>query len=198
MSTVTLKRKKAHLKRQMAMSMRQGALLLSIAILSGCATSYRPAGAGSHGFTDIQTAPDDFEIGFRGNGSAIRVQEYALLRAAEVTQAHGFPYFAIVQPQRGSRRSSQMAQEVVTSGDTQTTNRQTQSETSRSVAATYAASIPPVRHIAFDLYIRFRIKCFNEQVDGIRTFDAKLLQESIRTKYKIKHKGLQRRPRSSE
>jgi hypothetical protein len=161
--------------------------MLSVTIMSGC-TSYRPAGAGDHGFTDIQTGDDEFEIAFRGNGSAVRVQEYALLRAGEVAFAHGFPYFAIVQPQRRSRRSSQMAQEVVTSGDTQTTNRQTESEAARFVATTYAVNVPPVRHAAFDLHIRFRIQCFKEQTHGIRMFDAKLLQESIRTKYGIKAK----------
>ena len=49
------------------------------------------------GFTDAQLAPDEFMVTFQGNGHTTSAQadDFALLRAAQVTLEHGFAYFAV-------------------------------------------------------------------------------------------------------
>jgi hypothetical protein len=70
--------------------------------LVGCATAYKPNGFAG-GFSDTQLAPDVFRVNFRGNGytSAERVQNFAMLRAAELALEHGYSHFAIINEQDG-------------------------------------------------------------------------------------------------
>ena len=63
---------------------------LSLAlVLSGCATAYQ-SNSLTGGYTDTQLAPDVFRVSFSGNAftSNDRVQDFALLRAAELTLAN--------------------------------------------------------------------------------------------------------------
>jgi len=163
------------------------AFVFAAAFGSGCATRYRPI-SGGYGFSSIQVAADEFEITFKGNGqtSAEEVQEYAVLHAAEVTLKHGYPWFAIIKEERRRRRASRMLEERTTEGNKQTTDQKTISEAGRSVTTGYAVSVPPIRHKGFDRQARWKIECFKGKIDGSRMFDAALLQESIRAKYKIR------------
>jgi hypothetical protein len=77
------------------------------ALLAGCATSYQSTGF-TGGYTETQLAPDAFRISFQGNGftSSDRAQDFALLRAADVTLSHGFHYFGIVNEANSGTMSS--------------------------------------------------------------------------------------------
>lgn len=65
-------------------------------VIAGCATPYKADGYGG-GYSDVQLAEDTFRIAFKGNDatSRTRAEEFALLRAAEVTLAHGFRFFTL-------------------------------------------------------------------------------------------------------
>jgi len=73
--------------------------LLSILclLLAGCATSYQPKSY-TGGYTDTKLDDDKYRVTFSGNQhtSADRVEEYALLRAAEITLEYGYSHFVIV------------------------------------------------------------------------------------------------------
>src|SRR5579862_5939734 len=72
-------------------------LSLVALFLLGCATSYTPS-TGGNGFSETQVAPDTFRVIFRGNEftSGERTQDFALLRASELTLQHGFSQFAVM------------------------------------------------------------------------------------------------------
>ena len=77
--------------------MKAVTLLATCAVLLACATPYQHMGLGG-GFTDKQLGPDTFKVHFRGNGYTPdkRAQDFAVLRAAELTLQHGYQYFTVL------------------------------------------------------------------------------------------------------
>jgi hypothetical protein len=72
--------------------------LAALALLAGCATPapYAPRAPGqATGYTDRELTPTRYRITFTGNSSTSRemVEDYLLLRAAEVTEAAGYHFF---------------------------------------------------------------------------------------------------------
>jgi hypothetical protein len=74
----------------------------ALAVLAGCetATPYQPLGA-THtrgGFTDQQLDATHYRVSFFGNSLTSRqqVENYLLYRAAELTLAHGYSCFTVV------------------------------------------------------------------------------------------------------
>lgn len=78
------------------MRIRMGSVALAIA-LAGCSTPYQPTGTAG-GFTESWRSKSVVVVDFKGNGftSPAAVSEMALLRAAELAQAHGWGFFRIV------------------------------------------------------------------------------------------------------
>lgn len=75
-----------------------GMLVLSTALLAACATEtpYKPAESrGEYGYTETPLGDNRYRITFIGNSSteSETVQDYALLRAAELTLAQGYDWF---------------------------------------------------------------------------------------------------------
>jgi hypothetical protein len=77
--------------------MRFGAVFLAAAMLSGCSTKYQDMGF-TGGVAAEPVMTDVYRIVARGNGytSPDRVQDFALMKAAETTLAAGGNYFVIV------------------------------------------------------------------------------------------------------
>lgn len=73
-------------------------LLLPLAALLGCATSYQKEGVFTNGYSDFRKAEDKFVVTFRANEHTPegKVLKYALARCAEVTLAAGFQYFTVL------------------------------------------------------------------------------------------------------
>jgi hypothetical protein len=72
-----------------------GALAL---LIVGCATGYHSTGF-TGGYSDTQLGPDIFRVSFRGNAytEPERVQDFALLHAAELALSHGYTHFGILR-----------------------------------------------------------------------------------------------------
>jgi hypothetical protein len=76
-------------------------LLLAFAI-AGCATAvgtpYQAADRQGFGFSETRIESDRYRITFAGDGatSAADVEDYALLRAAEIAIANGYEWFRVV------------------------------------------------------------------------------------------------------
>ena len=155
---------------------------LALAVCAGgCATDYQSSGL-TGGYGDTRLAPDAFRVTFDGNAytSGERAQDFALLRASELTLANGFKYFAIVD-----ESSSTTVSAVVTPGTAQTTgnayvygNYGTYSGTT-----TY---VPPQVFYSSRPRTGLLIRCFRSKPESIYTFDATFLQQSLKEKYKIK------------
>jgi len=81
--------------------MRMIGLVAALA-LAGCVTAvgtaYAPAGEKGYGYQDTRIESDRYRIVFSGDGatSPDLVEDYALLRAAELTVENGYDWFRIV------------------------------------------------------------------------------------------------------
>ncbi|MEM9168928.1 MAG: hypothetical protein AAGC56_04690 [Pseudomonadota bacterium] len=85
--------------------MRLFAYLAAVAAafhLSGCVSSsgtpYAPADSQGYGYSETQIEEDRFRITFRGDGGTPIdvVENYALLRAAELARENGYDWFRVV------------------------------------------------------------------------------------------------------
>jgi|GEM_PF-420388 len=78
--------------------------LLSLFMLSGCATSYQRNGA-SGGFSETRLADNMFKVHIKANGysSTERADDFALLRSAELTIENGYRYFTIVSQNNSTK-----------------------------------------------------------------------------------------------
>jgi len=73
------------------------ASLCIVGLLAGCATGYQPNGL-TGGFSETQLDTNVFRVSFKGNAytSRDKVEDFVLLRSADLTLSHGFTHFAIV------------------------------------------------------------------------------------------------------
>lgn len=82
--------------------MRRALAVLSIAALAACATAvgtaYAPADAKGYGYSETRIEQDRYRITFAGDGATPPevVEDYALLRAAELAVENGYDWFRIV------------------------------------------------------------------------------------------------------
>jgi len=171
--------------------------IASVLFLVGCATPYKPEGF-MGGFSDTQYAPDVFRVVFRGNAytSADRAQDFALLRASDLALQHGFSCFAILD-----ERSSTTVDTFTTPGHSDTTaygtgntfgniylnpyGGQYSGTSSLSVHATTTYT-PPKTYVFYKPQTGLLFRAFQDKPDGIFTFDAGFIQQSLKQKYKIK------------
>lgn len=88
--------------------MRNLPLVLLIGfILSGCATGYQKQGW-TGGYNESQLQKDMFRVSFKGNAfvNQEKVEDYLLLRCAEITIDNGFDYFVILDQDNYAEVSS--------------------------------------------------------------------------------------------
>lgn len=156
-------------------------LVVALAALCGCATSYKSNGF-QGGFSDVQLAPDVFRVTFNGNGytSGERAQDFAMLRASELALQNGFGFFAIVDANNSVRTQS-----FTTSGKANTTGtvRFYGNQANYSEQTTYT---PGQTYTFFKPKSGMVVQCFKTKPDGINVFDAAFLQQSLKQAYKIK------------
>jgi hypothetical protein len=156
-------------------------LALAALGLSGCATMYQ-----SHGFTggysDTQLAADEFVVNFSGNGftSSERASDFALLRAADLTEKAGYWYFTIAQAQDDGTYST-----VVMPGYSQTTvHGYGHGGSFHAVASTWGTG--PIAIPVFKPHSKLLIHCYHDKPPGVQAFEAMFIETSIRNKYGIK------------
>ncbi len=171
--------------------------LSTLLLLSGCATTYQSTGL-SGGYTDTQFAPDVYRIVFRGNGytSPERAQDFALLRASELTLKHGFSCFAIIDDSNSTSVSS-----FTTPGRSHTTASGSgyhsgdiylnpyggsYSGTSRIHVDAHTTYTPPETYYFYRPQTGILVKAFETKPDGVFTFDAAFLNNTLKEKYRIK------------
>ena len=71
-------------------------LVISILIISGCATKYQTVGF-TGGYSETRLGNNIFNVSFKGNGytSREKTADFTLLRSAELCLKNGFKYFII-------------------------------------------------------------------------------------------------------
>src|SRR5271165_1910127 len=84
-------------KPAMSKRWKLGALAALILILGACQSPavYQPKAGGSTGYTDQQLGQNRYRVTFTGNSATKRetVEDYLLLRAAQVTLQAGYSWF---------------------------------------------------------------------------------------------------------
>lgn len=158
-----------------------------LVLVAACATPYLPA-KGGKGYEDSQVAADEFRVSFQGNGQASSQQanDFALLRAAQVTREHGFGYFAVIDITNTSSARPYI-----------------QRQQFHSDYPPYLG-LPPPAFGGYDPYqfgyiveyeqpqvyyrpgIRLLIRCFAGRPDKPFTYDAAALEQSLKQRYGIR------------
>lgn len=160
---------------------RFAAVAVIASFVGACATGYQSTGF-TGGFMDTQLAPDLYRVSFSGNAftSSDRAQDFALLRAAELTLANNAQYFAVMSSTDQSRTDS-----YVTPGSAYTTGTLSTygSTGTYSGSTTYTA---PQVHTYFKPGVGMMIRTFQTRPEGGFAFDANFIVNSIRSKYGIK------------
>lgn len=83
-------------------------ILVSVLLFSaGCATGYHKQ-SWTGGYSESQLQEDVFRVAFKGNAyiDKEKVQDYLLLRCAEISIDHGFDYFVILGEENSTAVSS--------------------------------------------------------------------------------------------
>ena len=155
-------------------------VILLTALLSACATGYQSKGF-TGGFSETQLAPDVFRVSFSGNAltSQNRVQDFALLRAAELTLANNARYFAIISSSDQSRTYTH-----VTPGSSYTTGTVSGYGNSANYSGTTTYT-PPRVDTYYKPGVGMMFRTFETKPDGDFTFDADFIANSIRRNYGI-------------
>jgi hypothetical protein len=140
------------------------AVLAAGLLLAGCsrlstagAPRYKPLGPlSSSGYADRQVAADTFDVTVQSNGlwSNERMQDYALLRAAELTRKNGFRYFVVLR----SKEVIDMPDPIRNSPEQEITFR----------SASYWA---------------MRVRCSADPTGEASEYEAAVVQESVKQKY---------------
>lgn len=160
-----------------------GVALFAVLVLAACATSYQPMGF-TGGYEETQYAPDVWQVDFRGNGytSRQRVQDFAMLRAADLTLQSGAKYFVIISAAGYSSIGSYTT--PTTSTTTGNVNFYGNSAYGSSTTTTYGGQTYTYSKAAVQLQIKtFTGKPGPEVTAAL--FDAAFLSNSIRHKYNI-------------
>ncbi len=84
-----------------------GAAAALTLVACATATPYQPAAGGvnSYGFSDTKIEDGKYRVGFRGNSNTDRatVENYILLRAAELTLTDGLGHFVVIDEDEANR-----------------------------------------------------------------------------------------------
>ncbi|HEY4272655.1 MAG TPA: hypothetical protein VGM65_11665 [Candidatus Udaeobacter sp.] len=156
-------------------------ILCFAAFLAGCATPYGSSGF-LGGYSDTALAPDVYRISFQGNGytSQERTQDFAILRAADLTLSHGYRYFGIVDQTEGGRSA------VINTPGQAYTYVSAQRYGNFVSGTAHTTYIPGATIPVFFPQSGLMIRCFNERPEGAFALDAGFVSRSLRDKYHVK------------
>lgn len=154
--------------------------------LTGCATGYKPNGfIGNGGFEDVELASNYFRISFKGNEktSKERAFDFTLLRASELMLARNCPSFLVVKSNEEVRKSALFIPQTQTTYSTATSYGNTAYGSSNTTIAGGGMATLYFPKVVME------IKCTTDLPDIEKNiYDAKFINHSLKTKYKIAEK----------
>jgi len=155
--------------------MRLVALALLLAVgLTGCATKYGPMRV-SGGYSETQLDKYVYRVTFKGNGLIDRetVNDYAILRCAELALENGFRYFVVIDSNSYSKVDTNTTP-VVSNTQYYQFGNQVQSQTYSYGGNTSTVEKPRATLTIAVLY---------EKPEKLFSYDAAFLSRSLREKY---------------
>ncbi len=157
-------------------------LLALFILLQACATGYKKDGL-TGGFSETRLDENIFMVSFRGNGytKTERAIDFTLLRCAELTLQHGFKYFIVTEANTSVKVSTYKTPKTsYTSGTAYGSNGTTYgyATTTKHGGDTYEVHKPSTSNT---------IVCYKERPDGVVSYNAEFVYQSISEKYNIRH-----------
>ena len=149
-------------------------ILIGFLFVYSCATPYQSTGF-TGCFTDTQLSDTVWKVSTAGNGFTAKttVNDYALLRAAELTLEKGYKYFVVGDENQTSTShkadfgsTSNTYGNINTSGNFNSTTRTNNNVTNFN------------KH-----YNELVFEMLGEKKDGVFTYDAQLIYDSLSAKY---------------
>ena len=159
-------------------------IVAAICILgfSGCATDYK-ARSLLGGFSETQFAENVFEVQFEGNEFTTmeRATDFALLRSAEISLQHGYPYFAILDTSQCFDTST-----YITPPTSNTTFNVNGNASYASGTATTTYQPGGETTVSRSPIVLKTITCLKApSAEAAFTYDAAIVLQSIRSKYRL-------------
>ena len=155
--------------------------LISLGLCS-CATPYHPLKRGT-GYSSSQVASNEFAVSFKGNADTTyqRAYDFALLRSAEVTLQNGFRFFSVVDVTNAS--SAKRYTEIYRTYGTPVLGEYDFGRLD------YLPGPPVVEvqqpQIFYTPGTVLLIECFPAKPEKKFAYDAAMLAESLKRKYRI-------------
>jgi hypothetical protein len=158
--------------------MRVAATSIAALLLSACATTYQPQSF-SGGFAETQLDKNVFRVSFKGNGytSRDRVEDFTLLRSAELTLKNGFTHFVIVDGRSGTDYSTMtMPTQSTTVGSASVYGNTAygRATTTTTGGQSFVIQKPSSTNTIF---------CINGKPEGVFAYDAAFIMRSLTEKY---------------
>ena len=165
----------------MKTSFTSAAILCCAVFLASCATPYESSGF-LGGYSDTALAPDVYRISFQGNGytSQDRTQDFAILRAADLTLSHGYRYFGIINQTEGGRSG------IINTPGQSYTYVSAQRLGNFVYGTAHTTYIPGASIPFFFPQSGLMIQCFKDRPEGSFALDAAFVSRSLRDKYHVK------------
>jgi hypothetical protein len=164
-------------------------VLMAIAsiLFTGCATPYKQNGfAFNGGFDSVELEPNYFRVVFKGNEktSRERANDFALLRVSDLMLERNCSSFVVVKSSNDVKKSALILPGNQSSNSTTTFYGNT--------TVTQANTIPSIA-IASNLEFprsTIEARCSSEKPNiDLGIYDSRFINNSLRTKYKIKAKS---------
>jgi hypothetical protein len=137
------------------------------------------------GYAVEAVKPEEFKVRFQGNGntSPEQVSDFALLRAAEICQQHGFCCFAVIDVINNSSVRPYTRHRVEYAG--------TYPDWSPGLSYAPFSGPPPSFGVEEPaLYVRpgvtLEVRCFKEKPEKPFTYNAAALEAQLRRKYELR------------
>ena len=150
--------------------------LITIIFLGACATTYQPKGA-TGGFTDTQLDENLWKVSVNGNGftDSSTVNDYALLRASELTLEKGFKYFYVA-----SEDSNELNSVAKFGSNTSTTYGNIDSFGNFNARTNYSSPtyVPVTKYENQLIYLML-----NEKPENYFVYNAQFIYDSLSAKY---------------
>jgi hypothetical protein len=163
-----------------SMNLKNLLSICCIVSITSCATPYQPYGI-TGGYKETPLAPDVVRITVEGNGytSRDRVQDYALLRAAEMALQSGYPYFVVINERNDTSTGS-----FTTAGSSYTSGSVYGAGNSAYYSGT--TTYVPGQTLTFQFpETGLLVKFLKVKSKDAMVFDAKFLTNTLKQKYKI-------------
>lgn len=150
---------------------------LALLTVGGCASNYKLKNVFG-GYSESQLSENMFSVSFESNGftERERVNDFALLRSAEVTLDNDYRYFVVINQQQSSHAIPKLS---TLSGWDTSTNRSTIGGTSQAAVLSGPANNTPTPSTTNT------IVCFSEKPEGVTSYNAKDLKKHIKSKYEM-------------